>query len=249
MMNNSKMQILNLMIERSKTGKKSLALLLDPDAYEPNEIDILFTDKIDHVDYFFVGGSLIREVEMDNLISHLRKISDKPIILFPGNASHVSSKADAILFLSLLSGRNPEYLIGQQVISAPIIKKSGLEVLATAYLLIDGGKPTTVQYMSNTFPIPANKAGIAASTALAGEYLGFNLTYLDAGSGAENCIPQEVIRAVKQETSMPLIVGGGIRSYEDMEKAYDAGADIVVIGNAIQDKAVTLNDLQNTNLK
>jgi putative glycerol-1-phosphate prenyltransferase len=227
-----------------REGKKSLALLLDPDEYEKGEIDTLFSSGFDHVTYLFVGGSLLKDKNADSIIANLRKVSKKPVILFPGHASHISKNADAILFLSLLSGRNPEYLIGQQMISAPLIKKSGLEAIATAYLLIDGGKPTTVQYMSNTFPIPADKSDIAACTALAGKYMGFKLIYLDAGSGARIPISQEMIKAVKKETDLPLIVGGGIRSYEQMEQAYDAGADIVVIGNAIQNRELKLETLQ-----
>jgi putative glycerol-1-phosphate prenyltransferase len=230
-------------------GKKSLALLLDPDEFNLRQVEQLFADNYDHVSYIFVGGSLLQNNELDNLITHVKKITKKPVILFPGNASHISSKADAILFLSLVSGRNPEFLIGQQVISAPIIKKAGLEAFSTAYMLIDGGRPTTVQYVSNTFPIPSDKPEIAACTALAAKYLGFKLTYLDAGSGAQNSISQEMIKSVKNECEMPLIVGGGIRNYEDMEAAFDAGADIVVIGNALEKSGIKISELQSNYLK
>jgi phosphoglycerol geranylgeranyltransferase len=241
--------LLQEIIGDSIKGRKKLALLLDPDEYNKSHLDNLFSNDFNHIDYFFVGGSLIKEAEQENLIQHLRTISSKPIILFPGSSGHISSNADAILFLSLLSGRNPEYLIGQQVISAPLVKRSKLEVLSTAYLLVDGGRSTTVQYMSNTFPLPNDKPDIAACTALAGKYMGFSLIYLDAGSGAQKPISASMISAVKKETGLPLIVGGGIKSYEQMEEAYDAGADVVVIGNAIQNQEVKLNELQVSSIK
>lgn len=238
------MALLEKIYKDSEKNKKSLALLLDPDEYNQEFIKSLFSENHDHVSYIFLGGSLITKDNFEKLIRQIRDICDKPLIIFPGNSDHVSSNADAILFLSLISGRNPEYLIGQQVISAPKIKRSGLEVLPTAYMLIDGGAPTTVQYMSNTFPLPADKPDIAASTALAGKYMGFKLNYLDAGSGARNSISPEIIHAVKKETNMPLIVGGGISNYKGMEKAFDAGADIVVIGNALQEKDMKIAHLQ-----
>ncbi len=241
--------ILKKIYDDSRKGKKSLALLLDPDEYLNDSLDELFSVDIKHVTYLFVGGSLLKKARLESLIERLKKITSKPIILFPGNSGHISNKADAILFLSLISGRNPDYLIGQQVISAPIIKESKLEVLPTAYMLIDGGKTTTVQYMSNTLPIPSDKPDIAACTALAGKYLGLQLSYLDAGSGAKNPIPAKLISAVKEESQMPLIVGGGIRSYEQMENAFDAGADIVVIGNALQNKELSLKELDSNYFK
>lgn len=235
--------LLNKIESDSRSGKKSLSLLLDPDEYGEDALSSLFSTNIDHVSYIFVGGSLLKNEDTDQLVSRISKLSNKPVILFPGDSGHISDKADAILFLSLVSGRNPEYLIGQQVISAPIIKRTGLEVLPTAYMLVDGGKPTTVQYMSNTTPLPSDKPDIAACTALAAKYLGFKLLYLDAGSGAEKPVSQEIISAVKKESGLPLIVGGGIRDYERMEKSFDAGADIVVIGNAIQKNEIRLSDL------
>ncbi len=241
--------ILKKIIKDSQQGKKSLALLLDPDEYHNESLKNLFSVDFKHVSYLFVGGSLLKKESLDELIGSLKTINSKPVILFPGNSGHISDKADAILFLSLISGRNPDYLIGQQVISAPIIKKSKIEVLPTAYMLIDGGRPTTVQYMSNTMPIPADKPDIAACTALAGQYLGLKITYLDAGSGAENPIAQNIITAVKNEIKGPLIVGGGIRNYEQMENAFDAGADIVVIGNALQNNEVSLEELNSGYLK
>ena len=190
--------ILSKIIKDSQQGKKSLALLLDPDEYQNESLKNLFSVDFKHVSYLFVGGSLLKKESLDELIENLKSINSKPVILFPGNSGHISDQADAILFLSLISGRNPDYLIGQQVISAPIIKEAKIEVLPTAYMLIDGGKPTTVQYMSNTMPIPADKPDIAACTALAGQYLGLKITYLDAGSGAENPIPSNINKKCKK---------------------------------------------------
>lgn len=241
--------ILDHIKQESNKGKKSLALLLDPDEYDSDSLKHLFSANFDHVSYIFVGGSLLKNEETGKLINEIKKITGKPIILFPGNSNHLSPEADAVLFLSLLSGRNPEYLIGQQVISAPLIKKFNIEALPTAYMLVDGGKATTVQYVSNTFPLPNDKPDIAACTALAGKYMGFQLLYLDAGSGAKYPIPSAIIKAVKKETGLPLIVGGGIREYAQMESAFDAGADIVVIGNAIQEKNLDLSELQTDQLK
>jgi putative glycerol-1-phosphate prenyltransferase len=156
------------------------------------------------------------------------------VVLFPGDNLQINSHADAILFLSLISGRNPDLLIGKHVISAPILKDSGIEVVSTGYMLIDGGTPTSVSYMSNTTPIPANKRDIAVCTAMAGEMLGLKLIFMDAGSGALNPVGENMISAVKKSIDIPLIVGGGIRSAEKAKAAFEAGADVVVVGNAIE---------------
>lgn len=193
-----------------KEGKKALAVLLDPDKTGsiglPESIKKLDSMK---PDFFFVGGSLITGHSFHILVEAVRRNSDVPLILFPGSNLYMHGDADGILFLSLISGRNPEFLIGQHVVAAPLLKDAGLEILPTAYMLVDGGKPTTVSYMSNTQPIPADKPEIAASTALAGEMLGLKLLYLDAGSGAQNPVPAEMIRAVHKSTSLPLLAGGG----------------------------------------
>jgi putative glycerol-1-phosphate prenyltransferase len=186
------------------------------------------------VDYFFIGGSLVISNHLDQYIQQLKKSCTIPVILFPGNSNQISPYADALLYLSLLSGRNPELLIGQHVISAPAIKKTGLEVIPTGYLVIDGGAPTTVSYMSNAAPIPADKADIAMCTAMAGEMLGKQIIYMDAGSGAKLPISEQMIERVAKNIESPLVIGGGIR---DAEKAYHnckAGADIIVVGNAIE---------------
>ncbi len=212
-----------------------LAFLVDPDKADEKHIESLCKKAVQAgTDLFFVGGSLLTGGDLDECIQLLKKHSKIPVVIFPGSPSQISKKADALLFLSLLSSRNPEMLIGQQVVAAPYLKKSGLEVIGTAYLLIEGGKQTTASYISNSNPIPADKADIAAYTALAGEYMGMNLVYLDAGSGADQCVSSEMIKKVKEQISLPLIVGGGIDSKAKLESAYAAGADLVVIGNALE---------------
>lgn len=220
----------------SRAGRKQLAVLIDPDGLDVDHVEFLVSlAHTAHIDYFFVGGSLIKEDVMEETIRFLKKESDIPCIIFPGSHLQVNKSADAILFLSLISGRNPDLLIGQQVIAAPYIKQTELEVLSTGYILIDGGAPTTASYISNTLPIPRNKPSIAASTAMAGEMLGHNLIYLDAGSGAEYPVSPEIVKAVREAVDIPIVVGGGIISVNDCENILKAGADIVVIGNAIED--------------
>lgn len=231
------MQLLEKLRNLRKEEKKGLAVLLDPDKEGSRGLP----DKIKKLadagpDFFFVGGSLITGNSFHVLLEAIRHHCDVPVVLFPGSNLHIQGDADGILFLSLISGRNPEFLIGQHVVAAPLLKNSGLEILPTAYLLIDGGKPTTVSYISNTQPIPADKPEIAVCTAMAGEMLGLQLVYLDAGSGAENPVPAGMIAAVKENTGLPVIVGGGIRSAEEASSAWRAGADCIVVGNALEQK-------------
>ncbi len=228
-------------------NKKGFAVLLDPDKLDPQSLD----DRIaainaSSVDYIFVGGSLISTDNMDMVLTQLSEHTDVPKILFPGNSLHVHPKADGILLLSLISGRNPEFLIGQHVIAAPMLKRSGLDILPTGYILVDGGRPTTVSYISNTTPVPADKPDVAAATALAGEMLGLKYIYLDAGSGALFPVREEMIRMVKNTVGVPVIVGGGMRTKEDVQKALNAGADIVVIGNAIEKNPEFLQEIGST---
>ena len=171
---------------------------------------------------------------LDELLSDIRRQCDIPLVLFPGNSFQLSWRADAILFLSLISGRNPELLIGQHVVAAPFLKMSPLEIISTGYILVDGGVTTAVQYMSNTYPIPAHKDDIAVCTALAGEMLGLKMMYLEAGSGAIRPVSESMIEAVRGAVSVPLLVGGGIRTPEKAAAKLRAGADVVVIGNAIE---------------
>lgn len=213
-----------------------MAVLIDPDSVT-GEQQLADTCKICNaagVDLILVGGSLITNGFFDRCISIIKANTTIPVIIFPGNIMQVNPEADAILFLSLISGRNPDLLIGKHVLAAPVLKKSGIEVIPTGYMIVDGGRITSVSYMSNTTPIPADKSAIAATTALAGEMLGLQCIYMDAGSGALNPIPLEMIKAVRENITVPLFVGGGIRTPEQARAACDAGADIVVVGNAIE---------------
>lgn len=221
--------------DRKASGQKSFAVLVDPDKVNPTIIDELSTLAVtSKVDYLLVGGSLVISNHLDEVVQQFKNRCNIPIILFPGSPSQVSRYADALLYLSLISGRNPELLIGQHVISAPFVKQSGLEIISTGYMVVDGGAPTTVSYISNALPLPADKNEIAMCTAMAGEMLGMKLIYMDAGSGAKKPINESMIRLVAQNISAPLVVGGGIT---DPEKAYrncKAGADVIVVGNAIE---------------
>ena len=232
-------------LEKQKSlGKRSFAVLIDPDKVNELILDELITlSTAAKVDYFLVGGSLVISNQLDHVVQHIKKNSTIPVILFPGSSTHISKYADALLYLSLISGRNPELLIGQHVVSAPFIKQSGLEVIPTGYMLIDGGAPTTVSYISNASPIPADKNEIAMCTAMAGEMLGMKLIYMDAGSGAKRSITESMIEKVSQNISVPLIIGGGIT---DPEKAYlncKAGADLIVIGNAIEKDPTLITEM------
>jgi putative glycerol-1-phosphate prenyltransferase len=168
------------------------------------------------------------------VVSAIKEKCNIPVILFPGSPDQITPKADALLYLSLISGRNPELLIGQHVISAPFVRQSGLEIMPVGYMLVDGGTPTTVSYISNTNPIPANKNDIASCTAMAGEMLGLKLIYMDAGSGAQKAIPTAMIAQVAKYITIPLIVGGGITTAEKAKENCLAGADVIVVGNAVE---------------
>jgi len=240
------MSIYNNIITNKKENKKSFALLIDPDKQEKSQlITIIEKAKNANTDYFFVGGSLLTNDSLDICLETLKAHSDIPVVLFPGNAMQVNNKADAILFLSLISGRNAEMLIGKQVITAPILKQSSLEVLPTGYMLIDSGKPTTVSYMSNTTPIPAKKDAVAACTAMAGEMLGLKLIFMDGGSGAKNPISEKMIAEVSKSIDIPLIIGGGISSGEKAIANCKAGADIIVVGNAIEKDESLIAEISN----
>lgn len=224
----------NLSAAKAK-GEKKFVLLIDPDEEKLGNLErVLALSEEAGVDYFFVGGSLIVDDRMEFVLRKIKALSAIPTVLFPSSPLQVNDKADAILFLSLISGRNPDFLIGNQVIAAPYLRKSSLEVLPTGYMLVDGGKPTTASYMSNTSPIPYEKDEIAMCTAMAGEMLGLKLMYLDAGSGAKNPISTSMIRSVSKAIHAPLIVGGGIRTPEKALANVEAGADVVVVGNAIE---------------
>tara|TARA_B100001057_G_scaffold197545_1_gene198211 strand:+ start:2284 stop:3033 length:750 start_codon:yes stop_codon:yes gene_type:complete len=224
----------NILTKKSK-GKKLFAALIDPDKQKNSDLKLTLELACEsHVDYLFVGGSLLTNDNLEKCIKTIKDNSNIPAILFPGNVMQINDQADGILFLSLISGRNADLLIGKQVISAPILKQTNLEIISTGYMIIDSGMPTAASYMSNTIPIPRNKNGIAASTALAGEYLGLKMIYMDGGSGAQKPINTEMIKKVSKNINIPLIVGGGICDAEKALENCKAGADIIVVGNAIE---------------
>lgn len=225
----------NALLGARRAGQKKLAVLIDPDKTNRDAINEMcgFAEQ-GMIDFFLWGGSLVNEPHEDYYLSLLKACTSKPVILFPGNMYQLNAKADGLLLLSLLSGRNPDLLIGQHVLVAGRIKRMGLATTATGYLLIDGGRPTSASYMSSTTPIPADKPQITASTALAGEQLGMQLIYLDAGSGALNPVSAAMIEAVREEVELPIVVGGGIRDVEAAKRALKAGADMIVVGNGLE---------------
>jgi phosphoglycerol geranylgeranyltransferase len=230
-----KSAIYQSLVEKKKAGKKSFAVLIDPDKVNHSVLDKLMELSVKaSVDYLLVGGSLVISNHLDDCVQHIKQGCDIPVILFPGSPQQVSKYADALLYLSLISGRNPELLIGQHVVSAPFVRQSGLEIIPTGYIVIDGGAPTTVSYISNASPVPSDKNEIAMCTAMAGEMLGMKLIYMDAGSGAKRSITESMIESVARNIEVPLVIGGGIL---EPEKAYlncKSGADVIVVGNAIE---------------
>jgi putative glycerol-1-phosphate prenyltransferase len=234
------------MQEARANGRKSLALLIDPDKltlYQALETAELARDC--GTDYIFIGGSLLLSTDLDAYVQQVKAGFKGPVILFPGSIYQVSRYADAILLLSVISGRNAEMLIGRQVLAAPLLRQSGLEILSTGYMLIESGRTTTVQYMSHTEPVPHDKNDIAACTAMAGEMLGMKLIYMDAGSGAQYPVSGPMITAVSQQINAPLIVGGGIRTPEKAIENCKAGADIIVIGNAAETDPALIREMTN----
>lgn len=223
------------LLSQKEQGGKQLAVLIDPDRLRIQHLDqILTLANTAHVDYLFVGGSLIADDQMDHCLTIIRRESSIPVVLFPGSPLQISAKADALLLLSLISGRNPDLLIGHHVIAAPYLKAAKLEIIPTGYMLIHGGLPTTATYITNTQPIPANKPDIAVCTAMAGEMLGLKAIYLDSGSGARMPVSTEMISAVSQAVRVPIIVGGGLRTPELVGQSLAAGADLVVVGTAVE---------------
>jgi len=243
---NKMKDIYTYILQSKKEGKKLFAILIDPDKQDKAKLSSVINQaNKNKVDFFFVGGSLLTNDSLDFSISTIKENSDIPVILFPGNAMQVNNKADGILFLSLISGRNAEMLIGKQVITAPILKNSDLEVISTGYMLIDSGKSTTASYMSNTTPIPHDKNEVAVCTAIAGEMLGLNLIFMDGGSGAINPISNEMIKSVSAKIDCPLIIGGGIDSSEKAIEKLNIGADIIVVGNAIEKDKKLISEIAN----
>ncbi|SDR94847.1 putative glycerol-1-phosphate prenyltransferase [Gillisia sp. Hel1_33_143] len=221
-------------LQNKNSGRPHLAVLIDPDKFEAATASIFFQSLPSYVNSIFVGGSIVERSKTEEVVICIKQFTSLPIILFPGDHSQISDKADALLFLSLISGRNPEYLIEQQVKSAAQLKNSKLEIIPTGYILVDGGAECAVQRVSKTLPLSQNDIETIVDTAYAGELSGKKLIYLEAGSGAKNQVALEIISRVKEIISIPLIVGGGIRSIIQVNDTYKAGADIVVVGTAFE---------------
>lgn len=230
------MSIYQDILKKKKENKLIIAALLDPDSEDiellKERISILERGSID---YIFVGGSTTWKNDFTEFVSEVKKYSSLPIVIFPGSANQISKDADALLFLSLVSGQNPQFLIGEHIKAAPALKGMKIEVIPTGYLLIDGGNTTTVEFISGTRPIPQDKVEIARSIAYASELLGMKLIYLDCGSGAKMPVSNALIKSVKDYINVPLIVGGGIRDIEKIKEKHLAGADIIVIGSVLED--------------
>jgi putative glycerol-1-phosphate prenyltransferase len=226
-------------------GKKLFAQLLDPDKIGTREqlYEIARIAEDVHLDLFLFGGSLITKPETFDILKELKAMCKVPVVLFPSSPAQIRTGADAVLFISLISGRNAEYLIGHHVTSAPYLKSIGIEILPTGYMLVDAGAPNTALYVSNTYPIPSNKPEIAVATAIAGEMLGLKLIYLDAGSGAAKAVNPEMVAAVRKATSIPLIVGGGVKSAAQAKALHNAGADIIVVGTAAENNPGFISEL------
>ena len=222
-------------LKAKSENTKLLAILLDPDKVDLNTVEILI-EKINQspATHIFVGGSIVENNILSELIQKIKQDCQLPVVLFPGNPSQISDQADAILFLSLISGRNPDYLIEHQVKAAPILKQTQLEIISTGYILIESGTETAVERVSKTRPLDRNNPELALATAQAGEMLGNKLVYLEAGSGAKQAVPLKMIKMVSQNIEIPLLVGGGIVDLQGIQNAYDSGADLVIIGTAFE---------------
>ena len=230
------------MIKNNFPGKKSIALLLDPDKTSGKSLESILQIAMDHkVDYIFAGGSITFS-SIEKLTENIKKLCQIPIILFPGNLLQLTRKVDAILLLSLISGRNAELLIGNHVIAAPYLKDIKEKIIPVGYMLVGCGSKTSVEYISQTEAIPSDKPEIAVATALAGEMLGLAMIYLEAGSGAQSPVPLNIISAVKENISIPLAVGGGIKSQKDIEGIFKAGANLIVLGNGCEENPELLKE-------
>lgn len=237
--------IYNTILKSIKKGNKLLAVLIDPDKFDISSV----TDFIKKVNssiatHIFVGGSIVEDNLTENLVLEIKKFTKLPIVLFPGDVSQISNNADALLFLSLISGRNSEYLIGKHVEAISKLRASKLEVIPTGYILIENGKETAVQKVTGTTPLKRDQIQLILDTAKAGDLLGMKLLYLEAGSGATHPITSEIISAVKQDIKIPLIVGGGIRTKTQLFEAYNSGADLVVIGTAFEENESFFTELK-----
>lgn len=227
-------------------GEKKIAILIDPDKMNREDDLLPLIERLTFLQpsFLFIGGSSVDKEDFDSCIRILKSKTDLPLVIFPGSHQQINENADGLLFLSLISGRNPDFLIGHQVEAAHLLKKLPIEIIPTGYLLIDGGRTTSVSYISQTNPIPRNQNTIAVNTVIAGEMLGLKAIFMDAGSGADYCVSESMIKAVKLNTELPIIVGGGIKSIDGIETAHNAGADVVVIGNKIEENIDFLLDIK-----
>lgn len=239
------MNVLNHILNNIFNNKKQLAVLIDPEKIKLSDVEG-FVKKINQsvTNYIFVGGSTVPVDLTEPLVLEIKQHTNLPVVLFPGDVAQITDAANTLLFLSLLSGRNPAYLIGKHVEAIPKLKETSLEIIPTGYLLIENGKTTTVQKVTDTVPMPSKHVENIVNTALAGELLGMRLMYLEAGSGAENPVSTEIIKAVSHDLSIPLIVGGGIKTKKQMKEAFKAGANLVVIGTALEKDEDLFNDLK-----
>lgn len=242
---NRSTELLSRFIDFRQSGRKGIIVLIDPDSIaSTRQLAHLINTCIEvKVDFIFIGGSLITTSNFEEVVTYVKNNTSIPVILFPGNNLQITHQADGLLLLSLISGRNPDFLIGQHVVAAPILRKSNLEIISTGYILVGSGKETSVSYMSNTKSIPSDKVSLVTATAMAGEMLGMKMLYLEAGSGAENSVPESVISKVRKNTSLPIIVGGGIRTPYQASAIYEAGADVIVLGNVLEKNPATLAEI------
>lgn len=238
------MELYQHIVKASAQGDKLLAILIDPDKMKRHKVES-FVKKINPTvaQYIFVGGSIVQEKVTESIVTEIKKYTPLPIVIFPGDVTQITDRANALLFLSLISGRNPDYLIDKHVAAVSRLKNSPLEIIPTGYILIENGKKTSVQKVSHTQPMSRDNIQQIVNTAKAGELLGMKLIYLEAGSGALHPIPKDIITSTKRELSIPLIVGGGIRTRKSLSEAYNAGADMVVIGTAFEEDEAFFEEL------
>ncbi|MFI5136052.1 MAG: geranylgeranylglyceryl/heptaprenylglyceryl phosphate synthase [Chitinophagales bacterium] len=235
-LSNMKDQVYQSMIQGQRNRQKKFVVLIDPDKVTPESlIRTVDISSRAGVDYFFIGGSLLLNDTLHECIDVIKSYCEIPVIIFPGSIMQIHSNADAILLLSLISGRNAELLIGQHVVAAPALRESHLEIISTGYILVDASNSTTVSYLSNTIPVPHHKDDIALSTAMAGEMIGMKMIYLDCGSGAERSVSESMAKLVSENVDVPVIVGGGIKSPERAVSLCKAGADMIVVGTAAEE--------------
>ncbi len=238
------MKIMNVMHTGNlRLDDKKLAILIDPDKVDEEKLMQFFNAKgIEKVNYILVGGSLLFN-NLDHTLKTIRKQTNLPLIIFPGNAFQISSRADAFMLLNLISGRNPDFLIGHHVMAAPQLKKCNIPILSTGYMIFDCGKTTSVQYMSNTTPLPDHKPDLAVATAMAGEMIGMQQLYLEAGSGADHPVPVDIVKSVAEAVQIPVIAGGGIRSAAQAQSLWQSGANMIVVGNGVERNPDFISDL------